>query len=126
PTSGGLVFTAGSAATTVRVPDPAELGQVSWAPALAGVALALIVHLVKALARPALNAATLGLAAPVLSAGEDAGSVGLSLLAVVAPLLAAVTIVVLAAAAVRTWRRRRRRRVSQVTGPPPPPGPAMA
>lgn len=61
------------------------------------------IHSLRALARPVVNVATVGIGGPVLSTFEDAGAVGLTILAVVAPLLAvaaAVIVVVVAARAV--------------------------
>lgn len=58
-----------------------------WVPIALGVVIALIVHLTKATARPVINVATVGLATPVVSAEEDAGSAVLSVLAILVPML---------------------------------------
>lgn len=68
--------------------------------------LALVVHGAKVTARPVANAATLGLGASVLSTVEDATSVGLSLSAILAPLvILAILVVLVAARVLLRWRR---------------------
>ena len=64
------------------------------------------------LVRPAANALTGGAAAPVLSAGEDIGALGLSLLALLVPVLVVVALVGLVLAVVLAFRRMRRQRQS--------------
>lgn len=105
PASGGLVVGAGTAAEHV-VDGGASSGTPWWAIAL-GVGVALAVHLLKSSVRPVLNAATFGLAAPVVSTAEDASSVVLSVLAIVLPVLAALGVIVVVVALVRFRRRRR-------------------
>lgn len=123
PTAGGLAFGAGSGAQTVAVSDPAELFSSStWVPVAAGVVLALLVHVAKATLRPVVNVATLGVGAPLVSTVEDAGSVVLTVAAVLLPVL----VVLLVAGLVVGWvvlRRRRRaagrtRDRADATGPP--------
>lgn len=46
------------------------------------------IHTLRALARPVVNAATIGLGGPAISAGEDISAVGLTILALAAPVLA--------------------------------------
>ena len=116
PASGGIVFGGGAAAETVAVSDLAafvESGQ--WVPIAIGVAIALIVHLVKALVRVAANTLTAGAAAPALSTAEDITAVTLSVLALVLPILVLVVIVGLVVATTVVLRRARdrRRRVPQ-------------
>lgn len=112
PTSGGLVFGSGSASETVAVTDPASFFESNaWVPIATGVVLALGVHLAKMAARPLLNVATLGIAAPVASVAEDSASVLLAVLAVLLPLLLIIVIpalVVVAVLVVQKIRRRRR------------------
>ncbi|WP_084956459.1 DUF4126 domain-containing protein [Thermoactinospora rubra] len=114
PAAGGVVFSATAAAAELdRSTWMAEHPWVGW---LAGIVVALAVHALKAGTRPVVNAGTAGVGAPVVSAAEDAGSLGMSLVAIFAPVLVLVGLVVLALFAwwaVRRIRRRRRaRRVS--------------
>lgn len=111
PASGGIVFGAGAASETVRVDDPASLfTDNAWVPVVIGVILALIVHAVKAAARPVANLATGGVAAPVLSTAEDVSSLALAAAAIFLPVLAGVLLLALIVAAVVMMRRRRRTR----------------
>jgi hypothetical protein len=111
PTSGGLAFGAGSSADTVTVSDPGSFfGSHQWVPVAAGVLIALCVHGVKATARPVVNATTAGLGAPVASTAEDFGSVVLSLLAILLPILVLLGLVLLALGSWWVLRRRRQRR----------------
>lgn len=100
PAAGGLAFGSGSTSETLAVPDPAVFFESNqWVPIVAGAVLALGVHLVKMLARPLLNAVTAGVAAPVVSAVEDAGSLLVSILAILLPILVVVSVPLLAWAA---------------------------
>lgn len=84
-----------------------------WAGWLLGIVMALAVHAVKAAARPVINAGTAGVGAPVVSTAEDAGSLGMSLVAVFAPALVIVALLVMAVLAwwlIRKVRRIRARR----------------
>ncbi|WP_404313430.1 DUF4126 domain-containing protein [Agrococcus terreus] len=111
PAAGGLVFGSSTTASTVAVSDPAEFfASNQWVPIVLGAVIALVVHAGKTALRPAANVATGGAAAPVVSTIEDAGAVGLSVLALVAPILVLVVLVLLGLFAwslVRTARRRR-------------------
>ena len=108
PASGGMVFAAGTTSQTVRVDDPAAFfSDNAWVPVLVGVGVALVVHLLKASVRPVANMVTGGLAAPVLSVAEDAGSVALTIAAVVVPVLAAVGAATVVVLLVRRLRRRK-------------------
>ncbi|MBK0419155.1 DUF4126 domain-containing protein [Leucobacter sp. CSA1] len=106
PASGGLVFSAGSSSETVAVTDPAAFvaSEQVW-PFLAGIAIALVPHLLKALARPFLNLLTAGAGAAVMSFFEDVGAAALTLLAVLAPILALVLMVVIVVLLARRLRR---------------------
>lgn len=106
PASGGIVVGAGTASEQL-VDGQAVTSGGWWAIGL-GVVLALVVHLLKAAVRPVANAATLGLAAPVVSTLEDASAVTLSVLAILVPVLAAVGVVAIVVVLVRLLRRRRR------------------
>lgn len=111
PTAGGLAFGTGSASETVTVTDPgAFFTSNQWVPIVAGVMIALVVHGVKSAARPVVNTATAGFGAPVASTAEDIGSVIMSVLAIVLPVLVLIGLVVLVWAAVWVVRRRGRRK----------------
>ncbi|WP_036967467.1 DUF4126 domain-containing protein [Promicromonospora kroppenstedtii] len=87
PTAGGIAFGAGSMSETATVTDPAAFVQSGqWIPIVAGVVLALGTHAAKAGGRVVANTVSGGTAAPVVSAAEDATSIGVSFLAVLAPL----------------------------------------
>lgn len=117
PTAGGLAFGAGSSAQTVTVSDPGSFfSSHQWVPVVAGVLIALCVHGVKAAARPVINTATVGFGAPVASTAEDIGSVTMSLLALLVPVLVLVGLLLLGWAAVQVVRRRRRRRELSASG----------
>ncbi|GAA3623864.1 hypothetical protein GCM10022200_02630 [Microbacterium awajiense] len=116
PASGGIAFGAGAGAETMRVEDPAALfADGSWVPVAVGVGIALAVHIAKALFRPAANAATAGVAAPIVSTVEDAASLILSVLALVVPILAVLLIIAGVVTVVVLVRRRRRARARQRT-----------
>jgi len=111
PTAGGLAFGAGSSSQTVTVSDPGSFfGSHQWVPVAAGVLIAFCVHGVKAAARPVVNVTTAGFGAPVASTVEDFGSVVMSLLAILVPVLVLVGLGLLILLAVWVVRRRRRRR----------------
>lgn len=116
PASGGIVFGAGASAETLRVDDPAVLlTETAWVPIVAGIVIALGVHGVKAMVRPAANVATAGMAAPLLSTAEDVSSFTLAVLAIVLPVLAVVLIIAAAVAVAVVLRRLRRRRSDERT-----------
>ncbi|SDI10644.1 DUF4126 domain-containing protein [Nonomuraea jiangxiensis] len=112
PASGGVVFSATSAAA--ELDNSTWMSENPWAGWVLGIVLALAVHVVKAVARPMINAGTAGVGAPVVSTVEDAGSLGMSLLAVLAPVLVIVALLLFAVGAwwlirkVRRFRARRR------------------
>jgi hypothetical protein len=94
PTAGGLAFGAGSTSETVTVSDPGQFfSSNQWVPIVAGVAIALGVHGLKAAARPIINATTAGIGAPVASTAEDATSVVVSVVAIILPALVLVFLV---------------------------------
>lgn len=106
PASGGVVFSATAAAA--KLDDSAWMADhpaVGW---VLGIAVALAVHLLKAGARPVVNATTAGVGAPVVSTVEDVGSLGMSLIAIFLPVLVVVALAVLAFVAWRVLRRVRR------------------
>lgn len=111
PAAGGILFGTGTSSETVAVTDPAEFfASNQWVPIVIGIVLSLLVHTGKALARPAANAATFGLAAPALSAAEDGASVVMSLLALLAPVLVVLGLAGIVTGLVLLIRRARRRR----------------
>ncbi len=119
PTSGGLVVGATGWGGQALVSDPQSfLREGGWVPMAFGALLALAVHLGKAALRGLANAATGGVAAPVLSTAEDVTSAGLSLAALLAPLLVLVLLAVVVVTVVRLRRRARRRRMEQAGLPP--------
>ena len=111
PTSGGIVFAAGSAAGSPVVETDQIFSVDTILPIVAGVLLSLVTHLAKAGVRAGVNLSTAGVGAPVASTVEDVFSVSLSLLAVLLPLLvlAAVAGAVVLLVGVRRRRRRRDR-----------------
>lgn len=110
PVAGGLAFDSGSASQTVAVADPAEFFSSSeWVPIAVGVVLALSVHVSKAVARASVNVATVGTAAPLMSTAEDVGSVGLSVAAIIVPLVVVMALAGFAWFAVWALTRRRHR-----------------
>lgn len=111
PVAGGIAFGTGSASQTAVVTDPSSFFTSSaWVPVAIGVVLALATHVTKMASRPALNAVTVGAAAPVVSTAEDIGSVILSFLALLIPVLVVVAIGGVAVGFVLLLRRRGRRR----------------
>ncbi|MBL3700160.1 DUF4126 domain-containing protein [Leucobacter luti] len=114
PASGGMVFAAGAASDTVAVADPAAfITSAQLWPFLLGVGIALIPHVLKAVARPILNTLTAGAGAAIASFFEDLGAVVLTLLAVVVPLLALALLVLVIVLLVRRLRRAVRERAAQ-------------
>jgi uncharacterized membrane protein len=111
PSMGGLVFAATSAAEGLD--NSTGMTQNPWVGAVLGFVEAGLVHGGKTVARPAINAGTLGFGAPVASTVEDGASVGLSLVAVFIPILVILFLALLAWLLVwlwlkvRRWRKRR-------------------
>lgn len=121
PTAGGIVFGSGSATETALVTDPAAFfSSDAWVPVAIGVVLALTVHVGKMAVRPAANAMTAGVAAPVLSTVEDVSSVVLAVLAVLIPVLVVAGIIGLVVGFVVIRRRRGGRRDEAPRVPAPP------
>jgi hypothetical protein len=110
PTVGGVIFAATTAAE--QADASTWMQQHPWDGVLLGVVTAGIVHATKATARPVVNATTVGVGTPVVSAAEDAASLGMSLIAVFLPILTLVVLILLGWAAVAMFRRARRRRRS--------------
>ncbi|PSK96418.1 uncharacterized protein DUF4126 [Murinocardiopsis flavida] len=116
PTSGGITFGAG--ASSLAPDEVASLadGSGSWAPVFAGVCIALLLHIAKALARPVLNALTFGTGAPVVSTLEDISSTVVAVLAIVVPILIIVVVPLIVVLLVWAIRRRRRRKAAKAAG----------
>ncbi|MCE4024480.1 DUF4126 domain-containing protein [Microbacterium sp. Au-Mic1] len=111
PAAGGIAFGAGASARTVAVDDPGTFfSEHTWIPIVAGIVIALAVHAVKATGRVAANAATAGVAAPVLSTTEDIAAFLLSATAIIVPVVAAILLVALIVGIAVVVRRRSRRR----------------
>jgi hypothetical protein len=111
PTAGGIVFGAGSSSQTATVTDPGTFfGSHQWVPIASGVLIALTVHGVKAASRPVINATTASFGAPVASTAEDLGSIVMSLLAILLPILVLLGLVLLVSSAIWVIRRRRLRK----------------
>jgi len=108
PAVGGVIFAATTAAE--QVDSSSWMREHPWVGVLAGVVVAGLVHAGKVGARPVVNVSTGGVGTPVVSAAEDATSLGVSLLAVFAPVLVAVVLLLLVWAVVVLVRRARRRR----------------
>lgn len=112
PAAGGIAFGAGSAAETLRL-DGVDATTINWGPIITGIVIALVVHAIKAAARPVANAATAGIAAPALSTAEDVVSVSVSLLAILVPVLAVILVIVVVIVGIAMIVRGRRRRAER-------------
>lgn len=111
PAMGGVVFAATSAAS--QLDSSAWMHEHPWVGVLLGIVVSAIVHSGKAVARPAINAGTMGFGAPVVSTLEDTAAVGLSLVALFLPLFVIVALVVIAVLLWRVWASMRRWRRSR-------------
>ena len=76
-----------------------------------GLLVAGSVHTVKASVRPTVTATTGGVGNPIVSAAEDGVAIGLTLVALLAPILIAGVLIVLFVTIIALLRRRRRRRL---------------
>jgi uncharacterized protein DUF4126 len=108
PAVGGVIFAATTAAA--QVDNSTWMQQHPWVGVLLGVAAAGVVHATKASARPLVNVTTVGTGTPVVSAAEDAASLGMSLIAIFLPILVVVVLLLFGWAVFAAWRRVRRRR----------------
>lgn len=108
PAAGGIVVGSGTSAQTPAIADPGEFfTSGSWVPLAGGIAVALAVHLTKAGTRAAANAASAGIAAPVLSVAEDVASVALVVSALLLPALVLLALAALVVGTVLIVRRGR-------------------
>jgi len=106
PAAGGIVFGTGASTSTNAIEDPARFFENNnWVPIVLGILVSLGVHLTKMAARPALNALTFGAAAPVLSTVEDAGSVTLTVLAILFPIFVVLALAGIVVLFVQVFRR---------------------
>jgi Domain of unknown function (DUF4126) len=111
PTAGGLTFGAASSSETVTVSNPdVFFSDNNWVPIVVGAIIALVVHAAKATARPVVNGATMGVGAPVVSTVEDGFSLGMSVIAIVLPILVLVFLIGMFALFWTAWRRRSMRK----------------
>ena len=112
PSMGGLIFAASTAAS--EVDNSAWMQDNPWVSVVLGVIISGLVHTGKMASRPVINAGTAGVGAPVVSTAEDVGSLGLTLIALIAPVLVIIALGLLAWLLiwmwlkVRRWRRTRR------------------
>ncbi|HEX5967720.1 MAG TPA: DUF4126 domain-containing protein [Intrasporangium sp.] len=113
PTMGGLMVAATSAAE--QADESTWMADNPWVGVVLGVVVSGLVHAGKLTVRPAVDAGTLGMGTPVVSTAEDSASLGLSLIAILVPVLViaalimlAIVLIVLVRAMLR-WRRRRHR-----------------
>lgn len=88
-----------------------------------GLLVAFGVHATKATARPLVTVATGGIGNPIVSAAEDVAAVGLTLTAILAPVLLVFAFIALILAGYLIWSRRNRaaavKTVSASTNSPP-------
>jgi hypothetical protein len=114
PLMGGVMFAAASGAAQIE--ESQWWRDNPWVGAVVGVVLAGVVHAVKALSRPVVNAGTLGVGGPFVSAAEDAASATVSIVAILVPALIVVVLVVIGVVLWRVLRFRRRRARRQAGG----------
>jgi hypothetical protein len=100
PVSGAALFTGQTGADT-DLPTLAAI--------LLGGSVAASIHAGRATIRPISTVGTAGMANPVLSLIEDAGSLVLTLAAFLVPVLALLGVIALVVLILVLWRRRRRR-----------------
>lgn len=112
PASGGLIFAATQAAEDLEQ-NSSFFTDNPWIGVVLGIVTAGVVHTGKAVARPVVNASTLGVGAPLVSTAEDTASVGLSVVAIFFPILVFVLLILMLWGGIALWRRGRRRRREQ-------------
>ncbi|MGL4178480.1 MAG: DUF4126 domain-containing protein [Dermatophilaceae bacterium] len=120
PSMGGLIFAATTAAS--ELDQSAWMRENPWVSVVLGVVISGLVHSGKMAARPVVNTGTAGLGAPVVSTVEDGASLGLSFVAVLAPVFVVVALGLLvwflgwSWLTFRRWRRARRDPASASSG----------
>ena len=113
PSMGGLMVAATSAAE--QADEATWMADNPWVGVVLGVVVSGLVHAGKLTVRPAVDAGTLGMGTPVVSTAEDSASLGLSLIAILVPVLVIAALIMLAIVLIvlvrtmRRWRRRRHR-----------------
>ncbi|MGL5859764.1 MAG: DUF4126 domain-containing protein [Phycicoccus sp.] len=117
PSMGGLIFAATTAAS--ELDQSAWMRENPWVSVVLGVVISGLVHTGKMAARPVVNTGTAGLGAPVVSTVEDGASLGLSFVAVLAPVFVVVALGLLVWFLAWSWLTFRRWRRGR-------PGPAPA
>jgi hypothetical protein len=123
PLMGGVMFAAAAGAQQLEASD--WWRENPWIGAVIGVALAGSVHATKALSRPIVNAGTLGLGGPAVSAA-DVTSATVTVVAILVPVLVVLVLLVIGLVAWRVLRFRRRllrRRRARDDGASPRVGP---
>ena len=111
PSMGGLIFAATSAAADID--SSTWMADRPWISVVLGVVVSLLVHSGKMAARPVIQGSTAGTGGAVVSTVEDGASIGLSLLALLAPVFVLVALGLMAWLLfwlwqrARDWRRRR-------------------
>lgn len=111
PASGGITFGAGAA--SFDLDEVAAMDDGSLWPIVSGVVIALAFHAVKSLARPVINAASLGIGGFVSSVVEDVSSFTLALLAILIPIVILLLIPLFAVFVIWLIRQRRRRKAAK-------------
>lgn len=111
PSMGGLIFAATNAAEDLE--SSTFMSQNPWIGVVLGIIVSGLVHSGKMAARPVINAGSLGAGAPVVSTMEDGASVGLSVIAILFPILVVVALILLAWLIVWLWLKVRRWRKSR-------------
>ncbi|WP_116244506.1 DUF4126 domain-containing protein [Nocardiopsis sp. FIRDI 009] len=111
PSAGGITFGAGATSVELSELGAATAGDgVDWSAVLAGVVVALVFHVLKAVSRPVVNTLTGGAGGPVVSVVEDVVSAVTAVLAILLPILILVVFPGMVLAGVWAVRRRRRLR----------------
>ncbi len=111
PSMGGLIFAATNAADNLD--NSTTMTDHPWIGVVLGMLVSGLVHSGKMAARPVINAGTLGAGAPVVSTVEDGASVGLSIIAILFPILVILVLILLAWLIIWVWMRVRRWRASR-------------
>lgn len=105
PTSGGLLFAAGTHATDVPVTQISNFVSSPGFPMfIIGLAIALLPHLLKMFIRPLINATMSGMVTPIVSFGENILTVGLVAMAIFIPVLVPVAVILVIVVGVRIFR----------------------
>lgn len=109
PATGGLIFAASQAAGELEA-NTGFLADNPWIGVVGGIVIAGSVHGGKAATRAVVNGASFGLAAPLVSTAEDGTSVGLSFVAIFAPILVIFVLIGMVWAGFAIWSRAKTKR----------------